>query len=82
MQCEHFNEAFSKESFIDSSLDKLKALPKDEQNSFLTQEFENMLLEIKSPSDYIMDLFVKDLLLEDYSIEKVQYRKRKNSLIA
>ena len=29
-----------------------------------------------------MDLFVKDLLLEDYSIEKVQYRKRKNILIA
>ena len=30
--------------------------------------------------DYIMDLFVKYLLLEDYSIEKVQ--KRKNILIA
>ena len=29
-----------------------------------------------------MDLFVKDLLLEDYSIEKVQYRKRKIFLIA
>ena len=55
LQCEHFNEAFSKESFIDNSLDKLKALPKDEQNSFLIQEFENMLLEIKSPSDYIIN---------------------------
>ena len=41
-----------------------------------------MLLEIKCPSGYKMDLFVKVLLLEDYSIEKVQYRKRKNILIA
>ena len=76
------NKGFSKESFSDNSLNKLKALPKDEQSSFLIQEFENMLLEIKSPSDYIMDLFVKDLLLEDYSIEKVQYRKRKDISIA
>ena len=82
LQCEHYNEAFSKESFIDTSLEKLKAIDKNEQNIFLMQELENMLLECKNLSDYIMDLFVKDLLLEDFCTEKNQYRRRKNILLA
>jgi len=75
LQCAHC-EAFSKESFIDTSLEK------NEQIIFLMQEFENMLLECECPSDYIMDLFVKDLLPADFCIEKNQYRRRKNILIA
>ena len=82
LQCDHYNEAFLKESCIDKSLEKLKVMGKNEQNIFLMQEFENMLLECKCPSGYIMDLFVKDLLLEDFCIEKNQYRRRKNILIA
>ena len=42
LQCEHFNETFSKESFIDNSVEKLKALDKNELNTFLMQEFEKM----------------------------------------
>ena len=74
LQYEHYNETFSKESFIDTTLEKIKAMEKNEQNIFLMQELENMLLECKNPSDYIMDLFVKDLLLKDFCIEKHQYR--------
>ena len=82
LQCDHFNEAFSKASFIDNSLEKLKAMDKNEQNTFLIQEFEKMFLEIKCPSAYVMDLFVKELLFDDYYMEKNQYRQRKNILIA
>jgi len=53
-------------------------LKKMKKNIFLMQELENMLLECKNPSDYIMDLFVKDLLQEDFCIDKQQYRRRKN----
>ena len=41
-----------------------------------------MLLEINCPSEYILDLFVNELILEDYCVEKVQCRSRKNVLIA
>ena len=78
LQCEHYDETFSKDSFIDTSLEEIKAMDKNKQNIFLMQELENMLLECKNPSDYIMDLFVKDLLQEDFCIYKQQYRRRKN----
>ena len=79
LQCEHYNETFSKESFIDTTLEKIKALEKNEQNIFLIQELENMLLECKNPSDYIMDLFVKDLLLEDFALRKINIDEGKTS---
>ena len=44
--CSHFDGSFSKESFIDSSHEKLKLLPKEQQNIFLLEEFERMLLKI------------------------------------
>ena len=43
LQCKHFNETFSKESFIDNSVEKLKALDNNELNTFLMQELEKML---------------------------------------
>ena len=78
LQCEHYDETVTKDSFIDTTLEKIKAMEKNEQNIFLIQELEKMLLECKNPSDYIMDLFVKELLQEDFCIEKQQYRRRKN----
>ena len=55
-------------------------MTKEQQSIFLIQEFENMLSEINCPIEYIMDLFVKEIMRDDYVIEKVkvQYRKRKN----
>ena len=50
-------------------------MSKDRQNIFLIQEFEKMLLEIICPFEYKMDLFVKDIMRDDYMVEKVQYRK-------
>ena len=37
--------------------------------------------EMKCPDEYIMDLFVSDIMQEDYVTEKVWYRKRKNFLL-
>ena len=82
LQCEHFNETFSKVSFIDKSVEKLQALDKNEQNTFLMQEFEKVLIECKCPADYLTDLFISDLMRNDYCVEKNQYRRRKNILIA
>jgi len=79
--CSHFDGSFSKERFIDSSHEKLKLLPKEQQNIFLLKESERMLLEINCPSEYILDLFAKEIMLEDYCVEKVQYRSRKNILM-
>ena len=70
LQCEHYNETFSKESFIDNSLGKLQALDKNVQNTLLMQEFEKLLIECKCPADYLTDLFVKDLLLNEFCVEK------------
>jgi len=81
MQCEHYDETFSKESFIDKSADKLQSLDNNERNTFLMQEFEKVLIECKCPADYLMDLFISDLMRNDYCVEKNQYRRRKNILI-
>ena len=72
-------ETFSKESFIDKSLEKLQALDTNEQNTFLIQEFEKLLIECKCPADYLTDLFINDLLRNDFCVEKNQYRRRKTS---
>ena len=82
MQCQYFDDTFSKESFIDKSVEKLKTSGKNELNTFLMQEFEKLLIECKCPADYLTDLFISDLLRNDYCVEKNQYRRRKNILIA
>ena len=66
---------------MDSGFEKLCAMTKDKQNIFLIQEFENILSEINCPFDYLMDLFIKDIMWDDYIIEKYTYRKRKNILL-
>ena len=75
--CEHASEDFSKENFVDSQFEKLT----HKQKIFLIQEFECILSEINCPADYMMDLFVNDIMREDYVIEKYPYRKRKNILV-
>ena len=62
--CEHHDNTFSKESFIDTSLEKLKSVPKGRQNIF------------------ILDLFVKELMLEGYCDEQVQHRRRNDILVS
>ena len=56
-------------------------MPKDQQNIFLILEFKKMLLEINSPFERVMYLFVKDIMRDDNAVEKVQYKKRKNSIM-
>ena len=78
---EHFGQDFLKENLIDHSWEKFCSLTKEQQNLFLIQEFENMLSEISFPVKDTMDLFVKDIMRDDYVVEKFQYRKRKNILM-
>ena len=77
--CQHFSEDFSKDQLIDSGFEKLNAMPKDKVNTFLIQEFERILSEINCPSDYLLDIFIKDIFRDDYVLEKSTYRKRKRS---
>ena len=48
----------------------------DQRNSFLIEEFEHLMSYINCPDEYIMDLFISDIMREDYVIEKVSYRRR------
>ena len=56
-------------------------MAKDQQNIFLIQELERILTEIICPVDYIMDVFISDIMHDDCVIEKYMYRKRKNFLL-
>ena len=76
-----FVKIFQKKTFVDSQFEKLNAMTEDKQKIFLIQEFERILSEINCHADYIMDLFISDIIREDYVIEKYPYRKRKNILV-
>ena len=67
----HFRQDFSKEDLVDSNLEKLCKMTQDQRNSFLIEEFEHLMSEINCPDEYIMDLFISDIMQEDYVIEKV-----------
>ena len=60
-----------------SQFEKLNAMTEDKQKIFLIQEFERIQSEINCPADYIMDLFINDIMRDDYVIEKYPYRKRR-----
>ena len=53
----------------------------DQCNSFLIEEFEHLMSEINCPDEYIMDLFISDIMREDYVITKILYRRRKTFLL-
>ena len=72
---DHVGEEFSKQDFVDSQLKKLKDMTEDEQKIFLIQEFERILAEINCPADDIMDLFINDIMREDYVIENIHTEK-------
>ena len=63
---------------MDSNSEKLCEMTKEQRNTFLIQEFEHLLSEINCPGEYIMELFISDIMQEEYMIEKVMYRQRKN----
>ena len=52
-------------------------MTQDQRNSFLIEEFEHLMSEINCPDEYLMDLFMSDIMREDYVIEKVSYRKER-----
>ena len=77
----HFSQDYSKEDLVDHSMEKLCKMPQTQRNNFLIEEFKHLMSEINCPDEYIMDLFISDIMREDYVIEKVTYRKRRNLLL-
>ena len=60
---------------------KLCETTKQQHNTFLIQEFEHLLSEINCSGEYIMELFISDIMPEEYANETVMYRQRKNILL-
>ena len=56
-------------------------MTKEQCNIFLIQKFEHYLSEINCSGEYLMELFISDIMQEEYVIEKVTYRQRKNILL-
>ena len=67
----HFSQDYSKEDLVDHNLEKLCKMPQVQRNNFLIEEFKHLMSEINCPDEYIMDLFISDIMREDYVIEKV-----------
>ena len=72
---EHFRQDLLKENFIAYSQEKLSSMTKEQQTIFLIQEFEKMLSEINCPVKYLIDLFVKDIMWDDYVLRKFSVQK-------
>ena len=77
----HFSRDFSKDDLVDFNLDKLCKMTLEQRNKFLIEEFEYLMSEMNCSDEYIMDLFVSDIMRVDYVVEKVWYRKRRNFLL-
>jgi len=77
----HFSQDNSKEDLVDHNFEKLCKMPHNQRNNFLIEEFKHLMSELNCPDEYIMDLFINDIMREDYVIEKVVYRKRRNLLL-
>ena len=77
----HFRQDYSKEDLVDHNFEKLCKMPQSQRNNFLIEEFKHLMSELNCPDEYIMDLFINDIMREDYVIEKVTYRKRRNLLL-
>ena len=77
----HFSQDYSKEDLVDHNLETLCKMPQVQHNNFLIEEFKHLMSEINCLDEYIMDLFISDIMREDYVIEKVTYRKRRNLLL-
>ena len=77
----HFSQDYSKEDLVDHNFEKLCKMPHNQCNNFLIEEFKHLMSELNCPDEYIMDLFISDIMRGDYVIEKVTYRKRRNLLL-
>ena len=77
----HFSQDYSKEDLVDHNLEKVCKMPQTQRNQFLIEEFKNLMSEIKCPDEYLLELFISDIMRKDYVKEKVTYRKRRNVLL-
>ena len=56
-------------------------MTQEQRNRFLIEEFENLMSDINCPDEYIMDLFISDIMREDCVVEKFSYRRSTNFLL-
>ena len=61
----HLSQDYSKENLVDSNLEKLCAMTQEQRNRFLIEEFEHLMSEINCPDEYIVYLFISDIMWEE-----------------
>jgi hypothetical protein len=71
----------TKEEFYDNKVEHLRSLQKQERDEILTLELKKILWELLIPPEYFLTLYQKELDDTTFTIEKYQYRRRKNLLV-
>ena len=71
----------TKEEFFDNKVEHLRSLQKQERDDILTLELKRILWELLIPPEYFLTLYQKQLDDTTFTIEKYQYRRRKNLLV-
>ena len=72
---------YDKDCFVDDTLLQFRSMSKEERNLTLMMELKEILGEVYISSEYIKSLFLEELNSETFTVEKQQYRRRKNLLI-
>ena len=71
----------TKEECFDNKVEHLRSLQKQERDDILTLELKRILWELLIPPEYFLTLYQKQLDDTTFTIEKYQYRRRKNLLL-
>jgi len=72
---------YDKDCFVDNTLLQFRSMSKEERDLTLMMELKRILGEVYISSENIKSLFQEKLNSEIFTIEKQQYRRRKNLLI-
>ena len=72
---------YDKDCFVDNTLLQFNSMSKEERDLTLMMELNRILGEVFISSEYIKSLFQEELNSETFTIEKQQYRRRKNLLV-
>jgi len=72
---------YDKDCFVDDTLLQFRSMSKEERDLTLMMELKEILGEVYISSEYIKSLFLEELNSETFTVEKQQYRRKKNLLI-
>ena len=71
----------TKEECFDNKVEHLRSLQKQERDAIFILELKKILGELLIPPEYFLTLYQKELDDPTFTIEKFQYRRRKNLLV-